>query len=88
MSQPKKKIEFDRLNLIGKAVYVGGAGFRFVAGAIDSAVNRAVDIYLDAEKAFKQGLDPNIEDAKILEERPAKEDATPASPEQEPPASA
>ncbi len=86
MSQPKKKIEFDRLNLIGKAVYIGGAGFRVVAGAIDSAVNRAVDIYLDAEKAFKQGLDPNIEDAKILDERPANENATHAPPRQEPPA--
>ena len=69
MNQPKKRIEYDRLNLFGKAVYVGGATFRFIAEGIDAVVNRAVDMYVDAEKAFKQGLDPNIEDAKILDEQ-------------------
>ena len=71
MKQPKKKIDYDRLNLIGKAVYLGGATFRFVSEGIDAVVDRAVDLYLDAEKAFKQGVDPNIEDAKILDERAA-----------------
>ena len=69
MNHPKKNIEFDRLNLIGKAVYVGGATLRFVAGSIEAVVDRAVDVYIDAERAFKQGMDPNIEDAKILDER-------------------
>lgn len=81
MSQPKRRIEFDGLNLMGKAVYLGGAAFRFIAQSIDTAVDRAVDVYLDAEKAFKQGLDPNIEDAKILDENPAGEDPPPESSE-------
>ncbi len=75
MNQPKKRIEYDRLNLFGKAIYVGGATFRFIAEGIDAVVNRAVDAYLDAEKAFKQGLDPNIEDAKILDERTGESDS-------------
>ena len=75
MKQPKKRIEFDRLNLFGKAVYLGGATFRFISESIDTVVDRAVDVYLDAEKAFKQGIDPNIEDAKILEEQAGKDAA-------------
>ena len=62
-------VRFDELNLLGKAVFLGGAAVRATAGLIDMAVERAVDVVLESEKAFKQGLDPNIEDAKILEER-------------------
>lgn len=47
---------------------LGGSAIRFAAGLIERGVSRAVDVALDAEKAFRQGLDPNIEDAKILEE--------------------
>ncbi len=74
MNQPHRKVEFESLNLLGKAVYVGGAAVRFVAQSIDTIVDRAVDIVLDAEKAFKQGMDSNIEDAKILEEKIEKRD--------------
>lgn len=80
MNQPKKKIDFESLNLIGKAVYLGGATFRFFADSIDAAVNRAVDIYIDAEKAFKEGIDPNIEDAKILDERTGKDNVPETTP--------
>ncbi len=68
MSQPERRVDFDSLNLLGKAVYVGGSAVRILANAIDNAVDRAVDIVVEAEKAFKQGLDPNVEDAKILQE--------------------
>ena len=68
MNRPQRRVEFDTLNLLGKAVYVGGSAVRLLAKAIDGAVDRAVDVVLDVEKAFKQGLDPNIEDAKILQE--------------------
>lgn len=57
----------DRGTLATAAAF-GGSAVRVAAGLIDRAVNRAVDVVLDAEKAFRQGLDPNIEDAKILEE--------------------
>ena len=72
MSQPERRVEYDRLNLLGKAVYVGGSAARFLAGAIDGFIDRAVDIVVEAEKAFKQGLDPNVEDAKILGETTRK----------------
>jgi len=65
----RKIVEFNKLNAIGKAVYVGGMAVRFASQIIDTAIDRVADVIAEAEKAFKQGSDPNIEDAKILEER-------------------
>ena len=61
-------IQFEDLNLLGKAVFVGGFLTRAATKAVDATIKATVDIVTEAEKAFKQGLDPNIEDAKILEE--------------------
>ena len=79
MKQPQRKVEFERLNLLGKLVFVGGSAVRFLAGAIDTVVDRAVDVAVDAERAFRQGLDPNIEDAKIIEEESKASGARPRS---------
>lgn len=68
MSDSKRLVEFDRLNLLGKAVFLGGSAVKLAAHAIDTAVRRAADVYVDAEKAFRQELDTDIEDAKILRE--------------------
>lgn len=61
-------VEYERLNILGKAAFLGGSAVRFTADLIDAAVHRAADVYLEAERAFKQGLDPNIEDAKVIGE--------------------
>lgn len=61
-------VEFERLNLLGKAAYLGGSAIRLAAELIDSAVHQAAGIYVEAERAFKQGRDPNIEDAKVIDE--------------------
>lgn len=62
-------IEYERLNTLGKAIFLGGGAVRLAANLIDSVLTRAADVAIDAEKAFRQGLDPNVEEAKILEER-------------------
>lgn len=70
MSEPDRRIvEFERLNLLGKAFFLGGAAIRLAANAIDAVLEKTADVVADAERAFREGLDPNIEDAKILEER-------------------
>ncbi len=61
-------IQFEDLNFLGKAVFVGGFLTRAATKAVDATIKATVDVVTEAEKAFKQGLDPNIEDAKILEE--------------------
>lgn len=53
---------------VRRALQLGGSAINLVAGLIDSALVRAADVVADAERAFRQGLDPNVEDAKILEE--------------------
>jgi hypothetical protein len=69
MSDPDGRlVEYERLNVLGKALFLGGTAVRLAADAIDATVRRAADIYVDAEKAFQEGRDPNIEDAKILDE--------------------
>ena len=59
----------DELNWLGKAVFFAGEGVRLTADLIESVIDVAADAYTQAERAFKQGLDPTIEEAKILEEK-------------------
>ncbi len=67
-SDDRRIIQFDQLNVLGKAVFLTGAAVRTTVSLIDKALDRAVDLVVDAERAFQQGRDPNVEDAKILEE--------------------
>ena len=64
---------FEDLNLLGKAVFLTGAAVRTTASMIDRAIERAADVYLEAEYAFRRELDDAYEDAKILEEHPRGE---------------
>lgn len=68
MTDPDNRIvEYERLNLLGKAVYVGGQVARSLGLVIEAVVERTADIIGDAERAFREALD-GVEDAKILEE--------------------
>lgn len=67
--KPERIVEFDRLNLLGKAIYAGGAVVRLTANAIDLAIDRTTDIFTEAERAFRQGADPNVDEARIIEEQ-------------------
>ena len=62
-------VEFERLNLLGKAVFLSGAAVRLAAGLIESAIDQAATLVSDVERAYRQGQDPNVEDARILDER-------------------
>ena len=64
----ERLVEFEQLNMLGRLVCLGGLAARLTTGAIGAAARRAADIYTDAEKAFKEGRDPNVEDARILDE--------------------
>lgn len=66
--QNKPIIHFGNLNLLGKAVYIGGFAVRLMTDLIDATIDKAVDLALETEKAFKQGRDPRVEDAKIIDE--------------------
>lgn len=63
-----KIIKFDELNALGKLVYVSGILSRTATDIVKTAVDATTEIITEAEKAFKEGLDPNIDDANIIDE--------------------
>jgi hypothetical protein len=71
-NKEERLVEYERLNALGKVIFLGGGAVRLAANLIDVVLTRAADVAVDAEKAFRQGLDPNVEDAKILDEREEK----------------
>ena len=63
-----KIIKFDELNLLGKLVYVSGVLTRTASDIVHTAVEATAEIITETEKAFKQGLDPNVDDANVIDE--------------------
>lgn len=59
---------FYELNWFGKAVYLGGTALRLSANLVDRTVERASAIMEESRAAYLREVDPNIEDAKIIEE--------------------
>ncbi len=59
---------FDEAGAVGKALLLGGTAVRLTAKLIDGALDRAASTVAGTEQAFKRELDPNMEDATILDE--------------------
>lgn len=59
---------FYELNWLGKAVYLGGTALRLSANLVDRTIDRASVIVEESKAAYLREVDPNIEDAKIIEE--------------------
>jgi len=66
--RPRRRVDLDNLNWFGKSVYVGGAVMRATAQALDATANRVRHIAARSKEAFERELDPNIHDARVLEE--------------------
>lgn len=67
---PRRRTDLDDLNWLGKSVFLGGAVVRLTASALDATANRVRAIAARSKQAFERELDPNIEDARVLEEYP------------------
>ena len=70
MPDPEERriIEFEKLNWLGKTIFLAGAAVETTAQLLDKALEKAVDLVLETEHAFKEGRDSPVEDAKILGE--------------------
>lgn len=71
--EPDRRVEswadqFEDANWLGRAALLGGGAVRLTANVIDSVLKRAAVVAVDAEKAFRGELDPNVSDAKVIEE--------------------
>jgi cytidylate kinase len=78
MSQerPSERREPHDLNWFGKTVYYGGTVLRLTANLVDTTVNRVSRIAAESKKEFDRELDPNIEEARVIEEYPDREAAS------------
>jgi hypothetical protein len=76
--------EIENLNVLGKAVLLAGQGVRLTAELIDSVIEVAAEAYSEAERAFRQGLDPSIDDATILEEKNRDSESQSRQPDSDP----
>jgi hypothetical protein len=64
----RNRPHFYELNWLGKAVYLGGTALRLSANLVDRTIDRASVIVEESKAAYLREVDPNIEDAKIIEE--------------------
>ena len=70
MSKEENKIvEFDRLNALGKAIFVAGTAFNTIGTLFDYTVNAIGNVWTLAENAFLEGSSEEIDDAVILDEK-------------------
>ena len=74
--RPPERREPGDLNWFGKTVYVGGTLLRHTANLIDATTERVSKIAAESKRAFERELDPNIEDAKVIEESPRRDGET------------
>jgi hypothetical protein len=74
-TSPRRRVNLRDLNWLGKSVFVGGTMLRLTANLIESTADRVSSIATRSKEAFERELDPNIEDARIIEEYPHSDDA-------------
>lgn len=67
MSEPWPE-RFERAGLIERVGLLGGGAVRLLANAIDKGLDRAATVAVDAKQAFERELDPNMTDARVLDE--------------------
>jgi len=59
---------FEKAGLLERAGLLGGGAVRRLAHALGKGLDRAAAIAVDAKQAFDRELDPNMTDARVLEE--------------------
>lgn len=72
MPDPERRdVEFDRLNGVGKAIYLTGSAVRLASDFIEFSLRTAGTVLTEAEKAFREGLtdeEDDVTDARVLSE--------------------
>jgi hypothetical protein len=59
---------FERAGFAGRLALLAGGAVRLAATAAETVLDRAATIAVDAREAFTKELDPNVSDAKVIEE--------------------
>ena len=67
----RRDVEFDRLNPVGKAIYLTGSAVRLASDFLEFSLRTAGTVLTEAEKAFREGLaeeEDDVSDARVLSE--------------------
>lgn len=64
----ERRVDVRQLNWFGKTVYLGGAALRFTANLVDATAKRVSQVAIESKEAFERELDPNVEDARVIDE--------------------
>lgn len=59
---------FERAGLLERVGLLGGGAVRLLANAIDRGLDRAASVAVESKRAFERELDPNVSDARVLDE--------------------
>lgn len=59
---------FEHAGFLDRVKLLGGGAVRLTANALEAVLKRTAQTAVDAEKAFRGELDPNVSDAKVIEE--------------------
>lgn len=70
---PSDRREPHKLNWLGKTVYAGGTLLRLTANLVDTTAERVSKIARESKEAFNRELDPNIEEARVIDETPRRD---------------
>ncbi len=73
----KREVEFDKLNWVGKTIFLTGQVARAAEAVVETIVDQATSLVGAAGRAFIDGLDEDIDEAKILEEHAAAKKRSP-----------
>ncbi|PSQ54415.1 MAG: hypothetical protein BRD28_02160 [Bacteroidetes bacterium QH_10_64_37] len=74
--RPPEHREPHDLNWLGKTVYFGGTLLRHTANLVDATASRVSKIATESKEAFDRELDPNIEEARVIEETSRQDSET------------
>lgn len=59
---------YERAGVVGRLALLGGGAVRVAAGLIEGAIQRAATAVVEAQDVVKKELDPNVSDARVIEE--------------------
>lgn len=75
-SAPRSRTRIQKLNWLGTSVLLGGTAVRLTKNLVEATAERVSTIARESKQAFEREVDPNIEDARVIEEYPHRGEKT------------
>ena len=66
--EQNKLVEFERLNTVGKAVFIAGTAYKAAETIVGFTFSTLRTVWDETEKAFSEGLSNDSDEAVIIDE--------------------